>query len=80
MTKLQLANQIKKNIKGIKINLLKNKKDPDKRDYFVSNKKLKIGFRTSISLEDGIIELKNLFNTLISKIIKIIIKMRQRKQ
>ena len=64
LTKLQLANQIKKNIKGIKINLLKNKKDPDKRDYFVSNKKIeKLGFRTSISLEDGIIELKNLFNT-----------------
>ena len=63
LTKLQLANQIKKNIKGIKINLLKNKKDPDKRDYFVSNKKIeKLGFRTSISLEDGIIELKNLFN------------------
>ena len=64
LTKLQLANQIKKNIKNIKINLLKNKKDPDKRDYFVSNKKIeKLGFRTSISLEDGIIELKNLFNT-----------------
>ena len=64
LTKLQLANQIKKNIKGIKINLLKNKKDPDKNQYFLSNKKIeKLGFRTSISLEDGIIELKNLFNT-----------------
>tara|TARA_B100001093_G_scaffold342444_1_gene327289 strand:- start:2605 stop:3549 length:945 start_codon:yes stop_codon:yes gene_type:complete len=64
LTKLQLAKRITKNIKGIKINLLKNKKDPDKRDYFVSNKKIeKLGFRPSISLDDGIIELKNLFNT-----------------
>ena len=62
LTKLQLANQIKKNIKGIKINLLKNKKDPDKRDYFVSNKKIeKLGFKPSMSIEDGIIELKHIY-------------------
>ena len=64
LTKLQLAKLISKHIKGTKVKILKNKKDPDKRDYFVSNKKIeKLGFRTSISLEDGIIELKNLFNT-----------------
>ena len=63
LTKLQLANQIKKNIKGIKINLLKNKKDPDKRDYFVSNKKIeKLGFIPSVSIEDGIKELKNIYS------------------
>ena len=62
LTKLQLANQIKKNIKGIKINLLKNKKDPDKRDYFVSNKKIeKAGFKPKTSLDIGIRELIYLF-------------------
>ncbi len=63
LTKIQLAKRITKNIKGIKINLLKNKKDPDKRDYFVSNKKIeKLGFKTSVSIDDGIVELKNIFN------------------
>ena len=41
LTKLQLAKLISKHIKGTKVKILKNKKDPDKRDYFVSNKKLK---------------------------------------
>ena len=50
------------NIKGIKINLLKNKKDPDKRDYFVSNKKIeRAGYKTKISLDKGIRELFQLF-------------------
>ena len=63
LTKIQLAKLIKKNIKGTKINLLKNRKDPDKRDYFVSNKKIeKLGFKTTISIDQGIIELRNIFN------------------
>ena len=63
LTKIQLARRIAKNIGGIKINLLKNKKDPDKRDYFVSNKKIeKLGFKATVSIDDGIIELKNIFN------------------
>ena len=38
------------------------KSDPDKRDYFVSNKKIeKAGFKADISLEEGILELSNIF-------------------
>ena len=35
-----LANKIKKQNKKIKIKVIKSRKDPDKRDYFVSNKKI----------------------------------------
>ncbi len=64
LTKIQLAKLIKKNIEGTKIIQLKNKKDPDKRDYFVSNKKIeKLGFKPTVSIEEGIIELKNIFET-----------------
>lgn len=62
LTKIQLAKKIKKHIKGTKIKILKNKKDPDKRDYFVSNKKIeKMGFKTKYDLERGIKELFNLY-------------------
>ena len=40
ITKLQLAKLIKKNYKPLKIKIITNRKDPDKRDYFVSNKKI----------------------------------------
>ena len=39
LTKGQLAKRISKIVK--KQNKIKNKKDPDKRDYYVSNKKLR---------------------------------------
>ena len=62
LTKLQLAKLISKHIKGTKVKILTNKKDPDKRDYFVSNKKIeKLGFKPSMSIEDGIIELKHIY-------------------
>ena len=63
ITKLQLAKTIKKYIKNLKINIIKNRKDPDKRDYFVSNKKIeKHGFKAKVSLDTGIKELIKIFN------------------
>ncbi len=63
LTKIQLAKLIKKYVKETKINILKNKKDPDKRDYFVSNKKIeKLGFKPKMSIDNGIIELKNIYS------------------
>ena len=39
-----------------------NKKDPDKRDYFVSNKKIeKYGYKPRVSLETGIKELSKIY-------------------
>jgi len=62
ITKIQLAKKIKKNLKNTKIVVNKTKTDPDKRDYFVSNKKIeKAGFKANISLDDGINELANIF-------------------
>mgnify|MGYP001173647590 CR=1 FL=1 len=64
ITKLSLAKKIKKNVRKLKINIITNAKDPDQRDYFVSNKKIeKAGFKATISLETGIEELVNLFNS-----------------
>ena len=62
ITKLELAKQIKKEIKNVNIKILKSRKDPDKRDYFVSNKKIeKKGFKAKINLKEGIQELIQLF-------------------
>ena len=55
LSKLMLAKKIKKQIKNLKIKIISNRKDPDKRDYFVSNKKIeKKGFKATISLDKGI--------------------------
>ena len=60
LTKLMLAKKIKKQFKEVKITIIRNRKDPDQRDYFVSNKKIeKKGFKPIISLEEGIAELLN---------------------
>ena len=41
ITKLQLAQLIKKQIKDLKLTIIKGIKDPDQRNYFVNNDKLK---------------------------------------
>jgi nucleoside-diphosphate-sugar epimerase len=58
ITKLELAKKIKKKLSTTKIIIKNFKKDPDQRDYFVSNKKIeKKGFKAKILLEKGIDEL-----------------------
>ena len=70
ITKIDLVKKIKKQISTLKIKVIKNKSDPDKRDYFVSNKKIeKKGFKASISLDQGINELIKVFNNNKKKII-----------
>jgi nucleoside-diphosphate-sugar epimerase len=62
ITKLELAKKIKVNLKKLVIKINKSQKDPDKRDYFVSNKKIEsAGFKPTISLDHGINELRNFF-------------------
>ena len=70
ITKIGLVKKIKKQINTLKIKVIKNKSDPDQRDYFVSNKKIeKKGFKASISLDQGINELIKVFNNNKKKII-----------
>ena len=70
ITKIELAKKIKKHIKNLKIETVKNKSDPDKRDYFVSNAKIeKKGFVAKTSLDQGIKELIQVFRNNNKKII-----------
>ena len=70
ITKLELAKKIKVNLKKLVIKINKSQKDPDKRDYFVSNKKIeKLGFKALFSLDDGIKELINVFSYSNTKIV-----------
>ena len=56
--------------KYLKIQIVKNRKDPDQRDYYVSNKKIeKKGFKAKVRIEDGIKELINIFRYSKDKII-----------
>ena len=70
INKINLAKRIKKQIKSLKIRVIRNRSDPDKRDYFVSNKKIeKAGFKASISLDQGIKELIEVFKNNKKKIV-----------
>tara|TARA_A100001388_G_C28774992_1_gene506730 strand:+ start:1351 stop:2283 length:933 start_codon:yes stop_codon:yes gene_type:complete len=58
LTKIELAEKIKEQIKDFEYILNNNQQDPDKRDYIVSNSKiLKTGFKFENSIESGIKEL-----------------------
>ena len=70
LTKLMLAKAIKKNHPKMKIKIILNKKDLDKRDYYVSNKKIEsYGFKAKITLNQGIKELINYFENNSEKIV-----------
>jgi len=63
LTKIMLANKIKKQMKSLKIKIIKNRKDPDQRDYYVSNKKIeRKGFKAKINIDEGISELIKIFS------------------
>jgi len=63
ITKINLVKKIKKKVRKLNIKIIKNKKDPDQRNYIVSNRKIeKKGFKALYSLEDGIEELANIYN------------------
>jgi nucleoside-diphosphate-sugar epimerase len=58
ITKIELCEKIKKFIPQFKFEISYDEKDPDQRDYFVSNEKLKkAGFEAKYSLDKGIEEL-----------------------
>ena len=70
ISKIMLAKKIQKKYKKLSIKIVTNRRDPDKRDYFVSNKKIeKKGFKAKISLEDGISELIQIFTNDKNKVI-----------
>jgi nucleoside-diphosphate-sugar epimerase len=63
LTKEDLCKKIQLQIPDFNYEIVLDGKDEDKRDYFVSNKKIESkGFKAKISLEDGIKELKTFFD------------------
>jgi nucleoside-diphosphate-sugar epimerase len=59
LTKMELCKVIKREIPSLLIKEEEFSTDPDKRDYLVSNDKIKkIGFEAEVSIQKGILELK----------------------
>jgi nucleoside-diphosphate-sugar epimerase len=72
MSKIELAKKIQEYIPELEITENNLLKDPDQRNYIVSNEKIKkVGFQAKITIEEGIVEMiktVNLKNKLISYI------------
>lgn len=63
ITKLELCEKIRDYIPQFEFEIAQGEKDPDQRDYYVSNKKLmNKGFKAKIQLDTGIKELINYLN------------------
>jgi nucleoside-diphosphate-sugar epimerase len=66
LSKRQLCEKIKKYVPGLYVHSSDVGKDPDKRDYIVSNKKLEdLGWTALRSLDDGILEIKKAYSLLL---------------
>ena len=62
ITKLDLCKKIKNFLSKFEFEISEDQKDPDQRDYFVSNKKInEAGFEAKYSLDEGIKELINYY-------------------
>ena len=49
-------------MKNLQVIMQENRKDPDQRDYFVSNAKIeRAGFKAKVTLDTGIEELLSVF-------------------
>ena len=65
LTKKQLAEKISNHIEDLYIKSSDFNKDPDKRDYFVSNDKIeKFGWKAKVDLDTGIAQLIKLYSYL----------------
>jgi nucleoside-diphosphate-sugar epimerase len=68
LSKTELCKKIKNHVKSFHYVESQIGKDPDKRNYIVSNKKIEdTGFKTKYSLEDGVCELVKTFTILKNK-------------
>ncbi len=62
LTKISLCEKIKTHIPTFEFEISEEGTDPDKRDYFVSNKKIEsFGWLPKVSLDDGIKELSQVY-------------------
>lgn len=65
LSKMELCETIKKHIPDFYITEAELGKDPDKRNYIVSNEKIEsTGWKPDFSIDDGILELINCFNVI----------------